>query len=415
MKILSEIRPIFSALLRNKTGPLLVAIQVALSLAILANAIYIVNLRLAVAARPSGVENELEVFRVHIANQILGGHEEQIALQKQEAATIRAVAGVTSVARTNSMPISLSGSTSGVTSDRKQTNQSTTSAIYVSPDSLVKTWGLKLIQGRDFQADDYIETDPNTSKEFVKKVIVSKALAEKLFPGQSNFIGKEFFFGSGEGANDVRIVGVVETLQTSNGNAEARGAYATLVPARVSNVSYDHYTVRAEPGQRDRVMKEVEAALRKASPTPIKVSMDTMEKFRTRRYRAEKGLAWMLVAVSALLIVVTASGIVGMSSLWVAQRVKQIGVRRALGARRRDILAYFITENILITGGGIAAGSVLALGLNQLLVSQFELSKLPGHYLFIAPAAFWLLGVLAVYAPAWRAAAISPATATRGA
>ena len=414
MKTFFEIRPIFSALLRNKLGPALVATQVALSLAILVNAIYIVNLRLAVAARPSGVSNELDVFWVHIGNQKLGGHEEQMAMQKQEAATIRAVPGVTSVARTNSFPISYSGNQSGVSPDRKQTRQSTSTGAYVTADSLVKTWGLKLIQGQDFQTGDYIETDPNTSKEFVKKVIVSKALAEKLFPDQSNFIGKEFFFGSGDDAKDVRIVGVVETLQTSNGNVEAHGEYATLLPARISNVHYEGYAVRAEPGQRDRVMKEVEHALRKASLTPIKVSMKSMEEFRTNRYRAEKGLAWMLLAVCSLLIVVTASGIVGMSTLWVAQRTKQIGVRRALGARRLDILIYFITENILITSGGIAAGTLLALGLNQLLVSQFELSKLPMTYLFVAPIIFWLLGVMAVYAPAWRAASISPATATRG-
>lgn len=415
MKTVFEIKPIFSAILRNKLGPILVALQVALSLAILANAIYIVNLRLAVADRPSGVANELDVFRVHIANQKLGGHEEQVAMQKQEAATIRAVPGVSSVARSSSFPISHSGSNGGVSIDRKQTTQTTNSGIYVSPDSLVNTWGLKLIQGRDFEASDYIETDPNTSKEFVKKVIVSKALAEKLFPDVSNFVGKEFYFGTGDDAKDVRIVGVVETLQTSNGNVEEQGAFATLLPARLTNISYDHYAVRAETGQRDRVMKEVEAALRKASATPIKVSLNTMEEFRTRRYRADKGLAWMLLAVSCLLIVVTASGIVGMSTLWVAQRRKQIGVRRALGARRVDILMYFITENLLITSGGIAAGTLLALGLNQLLVSQFELSKLPMSYLFVAPMVFWLLGVMAVYAPAWRAASITPATATRGA
>ena len=413
MKTMFQIKPIFSAMLRNKLGPILVAVQVALSLAILANAIYIVNLRLAVAARPSGVANELDVFRLHVSNQKLGGHEEQIAMQKQEAATIRAVLGVSSVARTNSFPISFSGSNSGVSADRKQNSETTAAGIYVSPDSLVKTWGLKLIQGQDFQAGDYIETDPNTSKDFVKKVIISLALAEKLFPGESNFVGKEFFFGNGEGAKDVRVVGVVETLQTSNGNVEERGAFSALLPARVTNTSYDGYAVRVEKGQRDTVMKEVEAALRKASTTPIKVSLKTMEKIRIDRYRAEKGLAWMLLAVSCLLIVVTASGIVGMSTLWVAQRRKQIGVRRALGARRVDILLYFVIENIMITTGGIAAGTLLALALNQLLVSQFELSKLPLSYLFVAPLVFWVLGVMAVYAPAWRAASISPATATR--
>lgn len=415
MKTLFEMRPIFSALLRNKLGPFLVATQVALSLAILVNAIYIVNLRLDAAARPSGVANELDVFRVHIGNQKLGGHEDQMAMQKQEAATIRAVPGVTSVARTNSFPISHSGSNSSVYNDRKQTIKTADSGIYFTADSLVKTWGLQLIQGQDFQAGDYIETDPNTSKEFVKKVIVSKALAEKLFPDQTNFVGKEFFFGSGDDAKDVRIIGVVETLQTSSGQTEPRGAYTTLMPARLSNISYEGYAVRAEPGQRDRVMKEVENALRRDSTTPIKVTMKTMENMRIARYRSEKGLAWMLLAVSVLLMLVTASGIVGMSTLWVAQRRKQIGVRRALGARKVDILRYFITENIVITSGGIVVGIALSIGLNQILVSQFELSKLPLPYLFFAPFIFWTLGLIATFGPASRAAGISPATATRSA
>ncbi len=58
MKFFSEMRPILSALLRNKTGPLLVAIQVALSLAMLVNALYVVQLRLESASRPSGLDDE---------------------------------------------------------------------------------------------------------------------------------------------------------------------------------------------------------------------------------------------------------------------------------------------------------------------------------------------------------------------
>jgi len=102
-----------------------------------------------------------------------------------------------------------------------------------------------------------------------------------------------------------------------------------------------------------------------------------------------------------------------MTTLRVAQRRKQIGVRRALGARRIDILRYFITENIVITTGGIFAGVVLAVLLNQVLVSQLELPKLPIVYLAIGMGVLWLLGIAAVYGPAWRAASIPPATATR--
>lgn len=414
MKTLFELRPIFSALMRNKLGPVLVALQVALSLAVLVNAIYIVNLRLDVAARPSGIADELEVFRVNIRNQILGGHEDQLALQKREADTIRAVPGVVSVARVNSFPVSRSGSNTSVSVDRKQEVPTAHIGMFVSPDSVVKAWKLRLIEGQDFQAADYSEFNPNANSDFVKKVIVSKRLAEKLFPGQPNFVGKEFFFGTGSGASAVTIIGVVDTLQTSGAQATPNGEFTAILPARVTGQIWDGYAVRAEAGQRDRVMKEVEESLRKASATPVHVKATSMEKFRDDRYRSEKGLAWMLLAVSALLVVVTASGIVGMSTLWVAQRRKQIGIRRALGARRIDVLAYFIAENWLITTGGIVFGIALALGLNYVLVGQFELPKLPVSYLLLSPLAFWILGVLAVYAPAWRAASISPATATRG-
>ncbi|QJQ05633.1 FtsX-like permease family protein [Undibacterium piscinae] len=415
MKTFFGIRPIFSALLRNKTGPLLVAIQIGLSLAILANALYIVNLRLAVAARPSGVVDELNLFRVNISNQKLGEHADQIAMQKQEAAIIAAVPGVVSVARVNQMPLSQSGSTSGLAADRKQTTSNAMGSIYMSPDSLVQTWGLHLIEGRDFNAGDRYELDQNTTQDFPKTVIITKELAKKLYPDQASVVGKDLYFGTGEQANGVKIIGVVERLQTHGGQAASAGETSLIVPIRLSNDVHSGYSVRTEAGQRDRVMREVEAALRKSSATPLNLKSASMEEDRRTRYRSEKALAWMLIAVSALLVLVTASGIVGMSTLWVTQRYKQIGVRRALGARKIDILAYFITENILISSVGIIGGVLLALALNQLLVSQFELSKLPVSYLLFAPCLFWLLGVIAVYAPAWRAASISPATATRSA
>jgi putative ABC transport system permease protein len=114
-----------------------------------------------------------------------------------------------------------------------------------------------------------------------------------------------------------------------------------------------------------------------------------------------------------LLLLVTCSGIVGMASLWVTQRRKQIGVRRALGARRIDILRYFIVENVLITSGGVFGGVLLGVGLNGLLVSKLEMTRLPLPYLIAGALLFWAIGILAAYGPAWRAASTSPALATR--
>ena len=413
MKLNLEIRPILVSLLRNKIGPLLVAIQIAISLAILVNAIYIVNLRLQVVARPSGITDEQNVFRLNVSNQKMGDHHDQLTMQKKETDIIRSVPGVISVARTNSTPLSQSGSMNSVAADRSQVNPTTNSAIYISPDSLVKTWGLKLIEGRDFASNEIAEIDQNADNEYPGIVIVSKALAQKLFPDQTHYVGKQFYFGTGEGAPSVRIIGVVDTLQSSGAQWGEDGEMSTLIPVRLTNDTYSGYTVRVAPGQIERVMRDAAEALRKASPTPINVISKKVSEFRNERYRSEKGMAWMLIVVSVLLVIVTASGIVGMSSLWVSQRVKQIGIRRALGARRVDILRYFISENILITTGGLAAGLLLALALNQLLVSQFELSHLPAIYLLLAPLVFWLLGIIAVLGPAWRAARVTPATATR--
>ncbi|MBG6222966.1 MULTISPECIES: FtsX-like permease family protein [unclassified Janthinobacterium] len=409
-----EIRPIVSALMRSKTGAILVALQIAISLAILANALHIVNLRQAVAARPTGVAAENDIFYVNIQNMDRGGHQRQLSEQKRQAALLRALPGVLSVAQTSQAVLSRSGNSTSVAAKRNQVTPSANISTYYTPDSLVKTYGLQLLEGRDFRPDEVSEIDEDVDGSDPKVAIVTRAAAQKIWPGETSFIGKTLYKGTGADDPELRVVGVVERLQTQVGQVKAEGEYSLLLPARLTGGRDSLlYVVRAEPGQRDRLIKEAQQAIRSASSDRLLVRTDTLEQHRQLRYRADRGLSWMLIAVSTLLLLVTASGIVGIASLWVTQRRKQIGVRRALGARRSDILRYFLTENFMITSVGVACGVLLALGLNQLLVSQLEMARLPPGYLLAGALVFWLLGVGAVYGPAWRAASISPATATR--
>jgi putative ABC transport system permease protein len=126
-------------------------------------------------------------------------------------------------------------------------------------------------------------------------------------------------------------------------------------------------------------------------------------------------MAWLLVAVATALLVVTALGIIGLASFWVAQRTRQIGVRRALGATRGQILRYFQTENFLLATVGITLGMALAYAINQLLMSKYELPRLPLIYLPVGAVLLWTLGQIAVFWPARKAAAVPPAIATRSA
>ena len=407
-----EIRPILSALLRNKTGPILVALQVALSLAILANAVYIVNERRAVIARPSGIADEHSTFYITARNLNSDGPEQRLATFRREADLLRAVPGVASVANVSQMPLSRSGWNTSILLDQRQQRENASASMYLSSDSLVKTFGLRLVEGRDFLPQELVDLDEKTQDRAPDQVILTKALADKLWPGASA-IGKAIYFGKSVEGMSSRVVGVVERLQSQNAPIGEKAEWSVIIPARRYGDTAAMYAIRTEPGQRDRVMKEAESVLRKTSSTPMILEMRTVDQDRKTLYRSDVALQWMLVTVSLLMLLITCSGIVGMASLWVTQRRKQIGVRRALGARRVDILRYFILENVMITSAGVFGGAALGLALNQLLVSKLEMARLPAGYLAGGALLFWLIGVIAAYGPAWKAAGISPATATR--
>src|SRR4249919_3749866 len=284
-----EIRPILSSLLRNKTGALLIAAQVALSLAIVANALYIIHDRLERAARTSGVADETSMFRLGVAQmKDPESAEGKLAVQDRNYDLIRGVPGVASVARTNQSPLSRSGWNMGLSLDTKQAETTTNTAMYFGQDSMVKTFGLKLIEGRDFVADDVETIDPDKTQSLGRTAILTQVLAKKLFPA-SSAVGKTIYLGTGSDAFPLQVVGVVEKLQTPWANVGERGEISTILAARRVE-SYGMFVVRAEPGQRDRVMKDVEAALGKV-PGQVVMGTESMEKDRIDLYRDDRAIA----------------------------------------------------------------------------------------------------------------------------
>jgi putative ABC transport system permease protein len=105
---------------------------------------------------------------------------------------------------------------------------------------------------------------------------------------------------------------------------------------------------------------------------------------------------------------------VGLTSYWVAQRRRQIGIRRALGATRLAIIRQFQKENLLIASSGVLGGILLAIALNLWLIGRFEMIRLAPGYVIGGGIVMLLLGQVAVYWPAMRAAQVPPALAVRG-
>jgi putative ABC transport system permease protein len=214
------------------------------------------------------------------------------------------------------------------------------------------------------------------------------------------------------------IVGVVERLQipSSGGFGSDFAWNSTLIPTRL-NANFARYAVRTKPGQLEAAMHAVTPLLYKVNPLRV-LDDDSVRSFsdiRAKAYRADVGMAILMGVICLILIAVTAAGIVGLTSFWVGQRHRQIGVRRALGARKIDILHYFQIENLLIAGIGAVLGVLLAIGLNLWLITRYEMNHLPVLYVLVGVIAVLLLGQAAVFVPARRASNVPPVSATRAA
>ncbi len=400
-----EIRPILSALMRSKVSMILIGLQVALTLAIVCNALFIIGQRLELMNRPSGM-NEADTF--WFGSSGFGQGFDARATQQADLALLRQMPGVAAATATNSVPMSGGGWSTGINLQPKQKTSTADTTLYLVDPGAMDTFGTKLIAGRNLKPEDMQNANFGDRVQ-PPAIIVTKALADKLFP-DGNALGKQVYMD--EDPPTSTIVGIIERLQQPWPESDSV-EYATFVPVSMPYGNFTRYLVRAEPGRRDEVMKAVEQKLSAANPSRIIGKIRTMQETRRDAYAGDRAMAIILGAVIFALLAITALGIVGMASFWVAQRTRQIGTRRALGATKFDILRYFQTENFIITTLGLIVGGLLAYALSLWLMQTYQSPRLPWYYVPVGFACLWALGQIAVLGPALRASRVPPAVATR--
>ena len=408
-----DIRPILSTLMRHKTAAALIVVEIALTCAIICNALFMISDRLSQVREVSGIAEE-ELVRVQISG--IGSDTDQVARTRTDLASLRAIPGVKDATVLNQVPFVNSSWNSGVRLQQEQQQSTLNATTYMAEDQFIETLGLTLVAGRDFNADEYREAsdllERTTEDGNIPATIITRSLADKLFPGE-DAIGKAFYSW---GDAPIRVVGVVEHLARPGGmGGPAEREYAMVFPLRPHYNLGGNYVIRTDPDRRTEVLAAAKAVLQANGADRIiqEENSKTFEQLRREYYQAPRAMAWLLGIVCVALLLVTALGIIGLASFWVQQRTKQIGVRRALGATRGQILRYFQTENFLLASIGIALGMLLAFAINQLLMGRYEMARLPLYYLPAGAVLLWTLGQLAVYAPARRAASVPPAVATR--
>lgn len=401
-----DFSPILAALRRHRTAAALIILEVAFTCAIVSNAVFLIGERLARIHRPSGIaENEL----VRILVSGVGKREDAHAVTREDLALLSAIPGVRSVASTRQVPLANSSWNSDVRLARDQIHSSLNVGHNLGTERLIETLGVKLIAGREFTREEYVDEEDALKATSALPAIITQAMSERLWPGQ-NGLGQTFYVGD----HSLRVIGILERLVRPNEiSGAANFELSMLLPIREKYKPADNYVLRVDRERRAEVLAAAVAALERNRHGRLILEKQTLEEVRDKYYRGDRAMAWLLVSVCAALLIITAVGIVGLASFWVQQRSRQIGIRRALGATRGQIVRYFQTENLLLASFGIALGMLLAYGINQLLMERYELGRLPAQYLPVGALSLWLLGQLAVLGPALRAASVPPAVATR--
>jgi len=404
-----QLRPILSTLSRHRTAALLIVLEIALTCAIVCNAVFLIANRIERLHFPSGLaDSEL----VYVSTSSIGRDPESPANTRIDLAALRAIPGVRSVAIVNEIPYGNESDNTGLSMAPEQKAPTIDVSIYKADAGGIDTLGLRLLGGRDFKADEVMEGrefDASSDPQ-IPSAIISRAVAERVFPGRDPIGQVIYLFNS----HPTRVVGLVDRLvRPQPRNDDAHDLYSVILPVR-QTFNAGMYMLRTDPGLRVAVLEAAKQALDRRDGRRVASDSGLFTDLRDDFYRADVQMVWLLAGVCAALLVVTAFGIVGLASFWVQQRTRMIGTRRALGATRAQILHYFQTENLLLTSAGIALGMLGAYAINQWLMTQYELPRLPLLYLPLGALMLWSLGQLAVLAPARRAAALPPAHAMRG-
>jgi len=400
-----QIRPILSALRHHRLATLLIALEIAMACAVLCNACFLIASRVSAMEIHSGVD-EAALAQIKLDCDDCNAND----LNARVLSGLGNLPGVQSVSVINAVPFGDHAGTAGITLDPAGQHSGGVVDFYTAGPGSFEALGLRLLAGPLPRQDDFRPIDNFLPAD--APVWVTSALAEHLWP-DANPMGREFWMDKFH----FRVAGVLEHFARPGGGegGPLTREWSVYVPTQPGAQLFGNYLLRAKPGQLQQVLRAAPAALAKMAPDAVldKAASRSIGELRDGYFQADRAMAGILIGVIAALLLVTALGIVGLASFWVQQRRRQIGIRRAIGATRGDILRYFQTENFLIVTIGIVLGMLLAYVLNLLLMTHYELPRLPLFYLPIGALVLWGLGQLAVLGPALRAAAVPPVVATR--
>jgi putative ABC transport system permease protein len=274
-------------------------------------------------------------------------------------------------------------------------------AEIVSP-GYFKAMQIPLAEGRDFDERDREGAQPEA-------VIVNETLAHRLWPGESA-VGRRVMLGRGK-PSALEVVGVArDTKVRSLGEPPRNAMYVSVDQTYNSGMSL---VVRTS-GESGGVVAGLRQAVKELDPRMPLYNVRTIEQHLTWAFWAQNMAASLSTAFGLLALALAATGLYGVVAYTVAQRTREIGIRIALGALPRDVLRLVLSQGMVLTLVGVAAGLAGAFALARLIESLLfgVTATSPATYILVA-LLLACVALVACLVPARRATRVDPMVALR--
>jgi putative ABC transport system permease protein len=330
------------------------------------------------------------------------------ALYDEVVAAVRAVPGVADAAVTTQVPLFGDHDRFGVHPEgfaQPNPELDPSADRYSVTSSFVRTLGVPLLAGRDLVAADRADSEP--------VVLVSAALERRAWP-DARALGRRIRVGGSDGPWR-RVVGVVGDVRHEGLESSSDGAVYLPTSQWLWADTSSILVVRTTGGDLASWVGAARAALRSVDRNLVVGRIATMEQSIATVTSKRRFAARLVGGFAAVALLLAVLGVYGVVSHTLGERRREIGLRRALGATRGDILWLVVRGILALAAGGLAAGLVGAAGFGRALSSQlYAVSATDPWALGGSAALLLVVSMIAALWPAVVASRVEPADVIRG-
>jgi predicted permease len=402
---------------RHRARNILVVVQVALAMVLLVGSGLMVRTFLALRAVPPGFTEpgNVQLVRVTLSEAQIPDPERVVRLQHDMLNRLAKIPGVTDVSFTGNVPMAGERSRSSIEHEDAPVGDSSAQPPmrwyrFVAP-GFFQTIGTRLIAGRDFTWVDLEERRP--------VAVVSDNLARELWSEPRAALGKRIREGKGSPWREV--VGVVADVYDDGVHRQAPSIvyWPSLMETFQGQPVFLRraftFAMRSSRAGSESLLTEVRDAIASVRADVPLTRVRTLGDVYRRSMASTSFALTMLIIAAAMALLLGIVGIYGVIAYAVTRRRREIGIRAALGASRRELEGLFLRHGVRLALAGVACGVVGAAVLTRLMASLlFGTSPLDPIIYALVSVGLASIAVFATYVPARRAARVDPVLTLRG-